>query len=123
METTLTPTPLAVVFANNIQTSQLKEVIPQHEWSKEVFEEERENFLEWLTNPKEGSKFRFDNQLSAWEEYKRQSEFSEPEDDEIEDISWSEELELLAYMKANTIEFLGNYDYESVKGGSYPSQQ
>lgn len=90
----------------------------------------RKDFLNFLLD-KQTQGVLYYSQLTAWTQYKEwelhdnSETFShiDQDEEEILDMSWSEELELLAYMKANTIEFLGNYNYESIKGSSLPSQQ
>lgn len=114
--------PLAKIFSENIQYGQFKEVLPIYEWNKKRFEEERNYFLWWLQNPESGGKFNFTDQVSAWEEYKRQHEYSEIEPEMEEDyVSWTEELREVMDRKLNTIEFLGNYEYRKL--GTLPAQQ
>lgn len=81
------------IFASNIQEAQLREVIPQYEWNEKRLQEERDYFLWWLTKSKNEDKLDFSDQLSAWEEYKRQNEFIEiDEEDEEYGMSWDDEL-------------------------------
>ncbi len=83
---------LAQVFANNIQISQMKEIIPQYEWNEKRFQEEREYFLWWLLQPDKGGRFKFTDQLSAWNVYKLIHEPIEIEEDEEFTPSWLEEI-------------------------------
>lgn len=79
------------IFAINIQDSQLRDVIPQSEWNDTRLEEERSYFLWWLNN----KGYKFQDQLSAWEAYKREHEFFEIDEDDSEEFtpSWLEEIE------------------------------
>lgn len=81
------------VFADNIQTGQLKEVIPQYEWNEKRFQEEKDYFLWWMLQPTLGGKYKFNDQLSAWNVYKLSHEVQEIDDDEEFTPSWLEEIE------------------------------
>jgi hypothetical protein len=84
---------LAKVFALNIQVGQLKEVLPIYEWTEEKFKEEREYFYWWLCQPTLGGRFKFNNQVEAWDMYKLVHETIEIEEDEEFTPSWLEEIE------------------------------
>jgi hypothetical protein len=84
---------LAQVFASNIQIGQFKRVIPQYEWCEKRFEEERNYFLWWLLQSDKGGKYKFLDQVSAWETYERIHEPIELEEDEEFTPSWLEEIE------------------------------
>lgn len=86
-------TGLEEVFASCIQIGQLKEVLPQYEWNEKRFQEEREYFLWWLLNPALGGKYKFTDNLSAWNVYKLSHEIIEIEEDEEFTPSWLEEIE------------------------------
>ena len=84
---------IAEVYANNIQISQLKRIVPVYNWKPEVFEKEREAFLWWLTNPKQGGRFNFTDQVEAWDLYEKIQEPVEWDEDEEFTPSWLEEIE------------------------------
>lgn len=84
---------LAQVFADNIQTSQLKEVIPQYEWNDKRFQEEKDYFYWWLCQPTLGGKYNFKDNLSAWTIYKLSHDVIEIDDEEEFTPSWLEEIE------------------------------
>ncbi len=94
------------VIATNIQISQLKEVVPQSEWNKERFDKEREYFLWWLKQSDKGGRFRFTDQLSAWEAYKVIHEPIELDEDEEFTPSWMDEID----QKINEAISIGNYN-------------
>lgn len=94
------------VFANNIQIGQLKEVIPQYEWNDKRYKEERDYFYWWLCQPTLGGKYKFNDQLSAWNVYKLSHEFEEVDDDEEFTPSWMEEIE----QAINQAVRIGNYN-------------
>ena len=101
---------LAQVFANNIQIGQLKKIIPQYEWSKIRFQEERDYFLWWLLQANLGGRYKFSDQLSAWNVYKLSHEFVELDDAEEFTPSWMEEIE-------NTLRNQFNYaNYNEYRG-------
>lgn len=83
----------AEVIAMNIQTSQIKEVLPRYEWTDEKIAEEKAYFKWWITNPTQGGRFDFKDNLSAWEMYKLIHETFEIDDDEEFTPSWLEEIE------------------------------
>jgi hypothetical protein len=83
----------AEIFAMNIQTPQLKAVIPQYEWNEKRFQEEKDYFLWWLTNPKLGGRYKFLDQLTAWEVYALSHEIIDVDDEEEFTPSWLEEIE------------------------------
>lgn len=84
---------LAQVFANNIQISQMKKVIPQYEWNEKRFQEERSYFLWWLLHPSLGGRYNFKDQLRAWEVYALYHEIEELDDEEEFTPSWMEEID------------------------------
>lgn len=96
---------LEQVFAINIQVGQLKEVIPQYEWNDKRFQEERDYFLWWMKNPKLGGRYKFTDNMSAWNVYKLSHEVKEIDDEEEFTPSWMEEIENAIN---NAIRF-GNY--------------
>ncbi len=81
------------VFAMNIQIGQLKKVIPQYEWCEKRFQEEKDYFLWWLLQPTLGGRYKFSDQVSAWEIYELSHEFQEIDDEEEFTPSWLEEIE------------------------------
>ncbi len=97
---------LEQVFANNIQIGQLKRVIPQYEWNEKRFQEERDYFLWWLKELGKGGRYKFTDQLSAWEAYERIHEPIEIDDEEEFTPSWLEEIE----NAINNAVRLGNYN-------------
>lgn len=96
----------AEVIAMNIQTSQIKEVLPRYEWTDEKIAEEKAYFKWWICNPTLGGRFGFKDNLSAWETYKLMHETFEIEDDEEFTPSWMEEIE----MTINQAIHAGNYN-------------
>lgn len=118
------------VYALNIMPQDIARFIGCLKTEVDKIEECRKDFLNFLLD-KQAQGVLYYSQLTAWLQFKETGlhedsvtfEHIDQDEEEILDMSWTEELELLAYMKANTIEFLGNYDYESIKGKSLPSQQ
>jgi hypothetical protein len=84
----------AEVIAMNIQTSQIKEVLPHYEWTDEKIAEEKAYFKWWICNPNQGGRFDFKDNLSAWEMYKLIHETYEIDDGEEFTPSWLEEIEM-----------------------------
>lgn len=117
------------VYAVNIMPEDIASFIGCFPKDKEQIEECRQEFLQFLLD-RQTQGVLYYSQLTAWSQYKEwtltynkldeQFEYLDKSEEEIEDLSWDDELKLLAYMKANTIEFLGNYDYSSQ---GLPSQQ
>lgn len=81
------------VIANNIQVGQLKQVLPQYEWTEEKFNEEREYFYWWLMQPNLGGRYNFKDNVTSWEAYKLVHEIIEIDDEEEFTPSWMEEIE------------------------------
>lgn len=94
------------VFALNIQSAQLQQVLPQYKWNKEGYEDERNYFIWWLKKQVSENKYNFSDQLSAWEAYARIHEIPEFDDDEEFTPSWMEEIE----QAINQAVRVGNYN-------------
>lgn len=93
LENELTTYSIYKTFAMNIQIGQLKAVIPQYEWNDKRFQEERDYFLWWLTQPDKGGRYNFLDQVSAWSAYERIHEPIEFDEEEEFTPSWLEEIE------------------------------
>lgn len=78
----------AEVFAMNIQIPQLKEAIPQYEWSDKRFQEERDYFLWWLNKQINEFGYKPQDQVQAWTLYTLYHSFEEMDDEEEFTPSW-----------------------------------
>ena len=107
------------VYALNIQPQQLKENLPATLHTKEGMEEERSNFLAWLRS-QQALGYNYPDQTYAWFWYCLYYTVTEEQpDEELDQLTWSEEIEERAFMEANTLENLGNYSFENRKEGGF----
>ncbi len=119
---------IAEVYASNIMPQQIARFLGCSPKDKEKIEEVRADFLNFLQE-RENDGIIYEDQILSWIMYKEwQIQFSSDEYDnldldkeEVQDMSWTDEIHRILYELVNTHEFLGNYSYIIQDG--LPAQQ